>query len=108
MAAGKKRKSTAAAKPEVHPADSEREAAGPDNGAELPSGGGAATAAIVPATTLTQAIRQVPPLARDSYARGRDQSHQLVTDFEAAIRERPVLSLLKAAGIGFVIGLIWR
>ena len=118
MAAAKKRKSTAAAKPEAGAADREPEStpAAADDGADSSGaagahddGRGAATAAMVPATTtLTQAIRQVAPVARDSYARGRDQSQQMVTDFEAAIRQRPILSLFKAVGIGFVIGLIWR
>lgn len=59
-------------------------------------------------TTLSHAIQQVRPMARDAFEESRGQSQQMVQDFEGAIREQPIRSLLMAAGVGFVIGLIWK
>jgi hypothetical protein len=105
MAAGKKRKSIAEAEPRQTSAGGRER---PQRRAGAPPRGNVTAAAVVPAPTLSQAIRQVRPLARDAYARGHGQSQQLVHDFEAAIRQRPLASLLKAVGLGFLIGLIWR
>ena len=79
--------------------------AGAGNGSSQAQEGALATA---PATTLSQAIQQVRPMARQAFEESRDQSQQMVQDFEGAIRERPIRSLLTAVGIGFLIGLIWR
>jgi ElaB/YqjD/DUF883 family membrane-anchored ribosome-binding protein len=74
------------------------------------SRGDSAAVAQLPATTttLSQAIRQVRPMAREAFEESRHQSQQRVQDFESSIRAQPIRSLLMAVGVGFLIGLIWR
>lgn len=101
MAAKKKRKASPAVEPKAEPAAAvEVEETAPDAiSAEL--------VVAVPAT-LPHAIQNVGPIARVAFERGRGQSEELVHDFTSTIRERPIRSLLVAAGLGFIVGLIWR
>ena len=45
--------------------------------------------------------------AADRYAEGQERVHQAERRFENFIRERPVTSILIAAGVGLVLGRFW-
>ena len=45
--------------------------------------------------------------AADRYAEGQEKVHQAERRFENFIRERPVTSILIAAGVGLVLGRFW-
>lgn len=50
---------------------------------------------------------QVGHAARDSFKHGRDHVRRWENDVEGAVRSRPIVSLLVAAGIGVVMGILW-
>jgi len=45
--------------------------------------------------------------ADECYQHGRDKVHSVVSTFEQYIRERPVKSVLIAAGVGLLFGRFW-
>jgi ElaB/YqjD/DUF883 family membrane-anchored ribosome-binding protein len=47
-------------------------------------------------------------LARDSIQRTRARARSLEHDFEGAVAARPLVSLLIAAGVGLVVGVLWH
>jgi ElaB/YqjD/DUF883 family membrane-anchored ribosome-binding protein len=47
-------------------------------------------------------------LAQSSYEESRQRAYELEKALEAYIREKPVKSLLIAAGAGMLLGLLWK
>lgn len=52
-------------------------------------------------------LGQVRENASDYYLQGLDKVHGVSSNFEQYVRERPVKSLLIAAGIGLLFGRFW-
>ena len=46
--------------------------------------------------------------ARDSFEHGRERARRWENGFEAAVRSRPLASLLIAAAVGVTCGLLWH
>ncbi len=46
--------------------------------------------------------------AAEQYEKGRRRAHDLEEQLESCIRDNPLTSLLVAAGVGAVIGFLWR
>lgn len=57
---------------------------------------------------VEQKYERVSHAARDSFQHGRDLGRRWEDDFEGAIRSRPLISVLIAAGIGLVVGTLWH
>jgi ElaB/YqjD/DUF883 family membrane-anchored ribosome-binding protein len=51
---------------------------------------------------------QAQQVATEYYQQGREGLVDLQRTVEAQIREKPVQSLLIAAGVGLLLGLLWR
>jgi ElaB/YqjD/DUF883 family membrane-anchored ribosome-binding protein len=51
---------------------------------------------------------QVRETAADSYGQGREQIAQVGQSLEEYIREKPLPSMLMAAGIGMIIAFLWK
>ena len=54
-----------------------------------------------------QKLKEVRENAAEYYERGRDNVHGVLCNFEQYVRERPVRSVLTAAGIGLLFGRFW-
>jgi ElaB/YqjD/DUF883 family membrane-anchored ribosome-binding protein len=52
-------------------------------------------------------LEQVRDSATEYYKQGRDKVHGAESTFEQYVRERPVKSVLIAAGIGLLFGRFW-
>ena len=52
-------------------------------------------------------LREVRENATEYYQQGRDNVHGVLCNFEQYVRERPVKSVLIAAGIGLLFGRFW-
>jgi ElaB/YqjD/DUF883 family membrane-anchored ribosome-binding protein len=52
-------------------------------------------------------LGQVRENATEYYEQGRDNVHGVLCNFEQYVRERPVKSVLIAAGIGLLFGRFW-
>ena len=52
-------------------------------------------------------LGQVRENATEYYQQGRDNVHGVLCNFEQYVRERPVKSVLIAAGIGLLFGRFW-
>ena len=52
-------------------------------------------------------LREVRENATEYYQHGRDNVHGVLCNFEQYVRERPVKSVLIAAGIGLLFGRFW-
>jgi ElaB/YqjD/DUF883 family membrane-anchored ribosome-binding protein len=52
-------------------------------------------------------LGQVRENANEYYEQGRDTAHGAMSNFEHYVRERPVRSVLIAAGIGLLFGRFW-
>jgi ElaB/YqjD/DUF883 family membrane-anchored ribosome-binding protein len=52
-------------------------------------------------------LGQVRENANEYYEQGRDKVHGAMSNFEHYVRERPVRSVLIAAGIGLLFGRFW-
>ena len=51
---------------------------------------------------------QVGHAARDAFDHGRDRARHWENSFEKTVAARPLVSLLIAAGVGVVVGALWR
>jgi len=64
------------------------------------------------AVGLTDNLRDVAVGARDAaadkYKKSRDAAMRWEHNIESRIAEKPLQSLLLAAGVGFLVGMIWR
>lgn len=54
-----------------------------------------------------ETLGQVRDNATEYYRQGRDKVHGVASTFEQYVRERPVKSVLIAAGIGLLFGRFW-
>ena len=52
-------------------------------------------------------LGQVRENATECYEQGRDKVHGVGCDFEQYVRDRPVKSVLIAAGVGLLFGRFW-
>ena len=52
-------------------------------------------------------LREVRENATEYYEQGRDNVHGVLCNFEQYVRERPLKSVLIAAGIGLLFGRFW-
>jgi len=50
----------------------------------------------------------VKDAAAEYYQAGRDKAVEWESQIESYVRERPIKSLLMAAGVGVVLGMIWK
>jgi len=57
---------------------------------------------------VEEKCEQAGQAARDSFEQGRDRVRHWENGLKADVRSRPVASLLIAAGIGVVLGALWR
>jgi len=53
-------------------------------------------------------LEQVGEIASEFYEQGRDKVHGVTCACEQFIRDRPVRSVLIAAGIGWLLGQVWK
>jgi ElaB/YqjD/DUF883 family membrane-anchored ribosome-binding protein len=51
---------------------------------------------------------QVAGQARDYYEQGRDQAQQWEQTLESYVQEKPIQALLIAAGVGVLLGVLWK
>ncbi len=57
---------------------------------------------------VSSATRQLRESARECYQQGREKAMEWEQELEQYVRERPVKSMLIAAGIGVAVGILWR
>jgi len=57
---------------------------------------------------VSDTARQVSETASDYYEQGREQIEQVGQSLEDHIREKPLQSVLMAAGIGMIIAFLWK
>ena len=53
-------------------------------------------------------INRVRDTATDAYREGKERAARWQDDLESTIRDKPLTSILIAAGIGVVLGFLWR
>jgi ElaB/YqjD/DUF883 family membrane-anchored ribosome-binding protein len=53
-------------------------------------------------------VSHIKDKASDYYQQGREKARRWENSFEGYVQEQPVKSLLLAAGVGFVLALLWR
>lgn len=53
-------------------------------------------------------INRVRDTASDAYQQGKERAVRWQDDLESTIREKPLTSILIAAGVGMVVGFLWR
>lgn len=58
--------------------------------------------------TASQKYEDAKESAAEYYRAGRDRAMEWESQIESYVRERPIKSLLMAAGVGIVIGMIWK
>jgi ElaB/YqjD/DUF883 family membrane-anchored ribosome-binding protein len=58
--------------------------------------------------TATEQYQAARDTAAEYYQAGRDKAVQWEEQLETYVREQPLKSLLIAAGIGVVLGVIWK
>jgi ElaB/YqjD/DUF883 family membrane-anchored ribosome-binding protein len=59
-------------------------------------------------TPVSETARQVARTASASYEQGRAQLEQAGHSLEESIRERPLESVLIAAGLGLLLAFLWK
>jgi ElaB/YqjD/DUF883 family membrane-anchored ribosome-binding protein len=58
--------------------------------------------------TAQQQYEQLRQSATEYYEQGREKAQEWEQNLESYVREQPIKSLLIAAGVGLVVGFIWR
>ena len=53
-------------------------------------------------------LRQVRDQANDYYEQGKDRAREWEQGLESYIQEKPIQSLLIAAGVGMLLGVLWK
>ena len=53
-------------------------------------------------------VEQVGEKAAEIYERGQDRVHGVACSCEQFLRERPLRSVLMAAGLGWLLGRLWK
>ena len=56
----------------------------------------------------TEKYEQLRDQASQYYDMGRQRAEQIEGDLESYVREQPVKSLLIAAGVGLLLGILWK
>ena len=59
-------------------------------------------------TQVSETVRQVSETASEYAEQGREQIEQVGQYLEDHIREKPLKSVLIAAGVGVLLGLLWK
>ena len=59
-------------------------------------------------TQATEYYEQGRERMQEYYDQGRDKAMEFEQNLEAYVREQPVKSLLIAAGVGCLLGILWR
>lgn len=63
---------------------------------------------IINKAVLEEKVQHIRDSARDVYTRGKDKVQAMEEGFEDYVKERPIKSILVAAGIGVLIGFFLR
>ena len=58
--------------------------------------------------TATQQYEQLREQASDYYQQGRDRAMEMEQSLEQYVQEKPIQSLLIAAGVGMLLGILWK
>ena len=56
----------------------------------------------------TEQYEHLRDTAMDYYDQGREKAQQWTQDLEGYVREQPIKSVMIAAGIGLLLGILWR
>jgi ElaB/YqjD/DUF883 family membrane-anchored ribosome-binding protein len=56
----------------------------------------------------TQTYEQLRQQAGDYYEQGRDRAREMEQSLETYVQEKPIQSLLIAAGVGMLLGILWK
>ncbi len=56
----------------------------------------------------TDKYNQVRDRATDAYNQGRDTAEQWEQSLETYVQEKPLQAVLLAAGVGLLLGLLWK
>ena len=58
--------------------------------------------------TATQQYEQLREQATDYYQQGRERAMEMEQSLEQYVQEKPIQSLLIAAGVGMLLGMLWK
>jgi len=58
--------------------------------------------------TATQQYEQLRQQANDYYEQGRQRAVEMEQSLEQYVQEKPIQSLLIAAGVGMLLGVLWK
>ena len=58
--------------------------------------------------TATQQYEQLRQQAGDYYEQGRQRAMEMEQSLEQYVQEKPIQALLIAAGVGMLLGMIWK
>ncbi len=56
----------------------------------------------------TEQYEQMKHQAQEYYERGRERAREMEQSLEQYIQEKPIRSLLIAAGVGMLLGILWK
>jgi len=56
----------------------------------------------------TQTYDQLREQAGDYYEQGRERAREMEQSLEQYVQEKPIQSLLMAAGVGMLLGILWK
>ena len=56
----------------------------------------------------TQTYDQLRQQAGDYYEQGRDRAREMEQSLEQYVQEKPIQALLMAAGVGMLLGILWK
>ena len=56
----------------------------------------------------TQTYEQLRQQAGDYYEQGRARATEMEQNLEQYVQEKPIQSLLMAAGVGLLLGILWK
>src|SRR3954465_3471690 len=58
--------------------------------------------------TATQQYEQLRQQAGDYYEQGRQRAQEMEQNLEQYVQEKPIQALLMAAGVGLLLGILWK
>jgi len=58
--------------------------------------------------TATQQYEQLRQQANDYYEQGRQRAVEMEQSLEQYVQEKPIQSLMIAAGVGMLLGILWK
>lgn len=58
--------------------------------------------------TAREKYEQLSGQARDYYEQGREKAQEWEQSLESYVQEKPVQALLIAAGVGMLLGILWK